>query len=175
MSAVGWRRLVHATHAAATLLLLATGLLLQSPDWRARLVGGYGRQIAEVHQWAGVAFVAIPLLALARAGRPLARDARRRLGPPDPVGWKKIHIVVSLVGGLLFGVTGFVLWFDRAFPLVLSDLGLEVHAVLTWVFVAMLLIHLVAARRKIAEKARGWTGGGEPVLDDPLQLPEDEG
>ena len=174
MSAVGWRRLVHATHAGATLVLLATGLLLQEPDWRARLVGGYGRELADIHEWVGVLFAAIPLMALLRAGRPLLRDARRRLGPPDPVGWEKTHIVVSLAGGLLLAATGVVLWFDRAFPLVLSDVALEVHAVLTWVFVAALLIHLVVARRKIASKIRDWRTGGGPRSDDPLQMPDDE-
>jgi cytochrome b subunit of formate dehydrogenase len=169
LSAVGWRRLVHATHALATLVLIGTGLLLQMPDWRARLVGGYGRQLAEIHEWAGAVFVAIPLLALTRAARPLLRDTRRRLGPPDPWSWKKLHIVLSLAGGLLLGTTGIVLWFDRAFPLVLLDLSLELHAVLTWVFLAMLAVHLVAARRKMAGKIREWSRGGAPRSDDPLQ------
>lgn len=174
MSAVGWRRLLHASHAVATLVLLATGLLLQSPDLRARLVGGYGRELAQVHQGAAVVFAAIPLAALARAGRPLLRDARRRLGPPDPIGWKKIHIVSSLAGGLLLTVTGFVLWFDEAFPLVAADLALEGHAFLTWVFLVLLVIHLVAARRKIAGKVREAARGAPPPSGDPLQLPDDE-
>lgn len=171
MSVVGWRRFLHATHAVATLLLLASGALLQAPDLRARLVGGYGQEISLVHRAAGVAFVLVPLVALARAGRSLARDARRRLGPPDPFSWKKLHIALSLVATPLLAVTGLLLWFDAGFPLAVVDLALEGHAVLAWLFLGMLVVHLVAARRKIVSWLR--EGRPQPSDDsgDPLELP----
>lgn len=170
MSPVGWRRLVHASHAAATVVLLASGVLLQAPDLRAWLLGGYGRELALVHEAAGVPFVLIPLVALARAARPLLRDARRRLGPPGPLGWRKLHIASTLVAAPLLAATGIVLWFDAPFPLAVSDLALEVHAALSWLLLALLAVHLAAARRKIAARARELVGRGAPPPDDPDPL-----
>jgi len=156
-------------------VLLATGLLIQSPDWRARLLGGYGRELADLHEWAGALFVAIPLAALLRTGRPLLRDAQRRLGPPGPaVDWTKLHIGVSLVGGVLLGATGIVLWLDRAFPLVVADWALEIHVVLSTVFLATLPLHLVAARRKIASKLRGRAVGPTSGDGDPLETASEQ-
>lgn len=175
LSAVGWRRLLHATLAGTTLLLLGSGFLLGDPDLRARLLGGYGREIAEVHEIAGALFVLVPLLALSTAGRPLARDARRRLAPPDPLSWRKLHLVLSLVATPLLGVTGLVLWWDAAAPLLaVVDLALGLHAALAWGFLAMLAIHLVAARRKLASRLRdlrGRRGRGDPS-GDPLETSE---
>ena len=58
---------------ALPLLLLASGLLLTEPDLRAKLVGGYGREIMEIHLWSGWVFLGAPLLALALAPHPLLR------------------------------------------------------------------------------------------------------
>jgi cytochrome b subunit of formate dehydrogenase len=140
---------MHATHAAASVLLIATGLLMQFPDLRARLIGGYGLQIARIHDWLGAAFIAAPLLALGLAARPLLRDLGRRLGPPDPIGWRKIHIVLSLFVTLLLSLSGALLWLG-GLPLAVEDATVEVHSALTWVLAASIPIHLFAARRKIA-------------------------
>lgn len=170
MSAVGWRRAVHASHAGTTLALLASGALLQWPDLRAGVLGGYGRELALAHEAAGVAFVLIPLAALARAGRALLRDARRRLGPPDPFGWRKLHIASTLVAAPLLGATGLVLWLDEPVPLAVVDAALELHAALSWLLLGLLAIHLVAARRKMAGRVREMLGRGTPPPDDPDPL-----
>jgi cytochrome b subunit of formate dehydrogenase len=140
---------MHAAHAATSVLLIATGMLMQWPDLRSRLVGGYGLQIARLHDWLGAAFIAAPLLALGLAARPLARDLGRRLGPPDPIGWRKIHIVASVVVSVLLAVSGALLWLG-GLPLAFEDAALEVHSALTWVLAASIPVHLFAARRKIA-------------------------
>jgi len=180
VSAAASRRLLHAAHALASLVLLATGFLLEFPDLRARVVGGYGLWISNVHLWSGAAFAAAPVLALAATARPLWRDLRRRLGPPGPRGWRELHIVLSLASAFLLAVSGLVLWVAQDLPLPLEDACLEVHLIFTWVLAISLPLHLVAARAKIAAFFRGRSGpsaavgaaAGSLPAGDPLELPE---
>jgi cytochrome b subunit of formate dehydrogenase len=65
MGAVWTRRILHIAHVILSLVLIATGLVIEFPELRARLVGGYGMQILQVHLWLGWAFMAAPALALA--------------------------------------------------------------------------------------------------------------
>ena len=148
------RRALHLVYALAVLVKVVSGLLLTEPDLRARLVGGYGREIMEIHLWSGWVFLGAPLLALALAARPLLRDLRRRLGPPGGITWRKIHIVVTLSLGISLSVSGVLLWLDLGLPLAFSDLMLDVHDLLIWAVIAVLSAHLVAARRKILRRTR---------------------
>ncbi len=160
MNFVSIRRALHVVHALTALALLATGLLIGFPDLRARLLGGYGRELAEIHVWTGIAFIAAPALALAAVGPSMYRDLVRRLGPPDPFTWKKLHIILTLAGGLLLTASGLLLWLDTGLPLVVSDVALEVHEVLTYMLAAAIPVHLFAGRRKIVERARALVGRG---------------
>jgi cytochrome b subunit of formate dehydrogenase len=148
----------------ATLVLLATGFLIQWPDLRAQVVGGYGRELAEVHVWMGWAFAAAPALALALASRPLLDDLGRRLGSQEPLSWRKAHVVITLVAGALLTLTGIALWVLGALPVALLDASLEVHIWATWVLAISLPVHLVVARRKIVERVRVALGGEPPPL-----------
>jgi cytochrome b subunit of formate dehydrogenase len=158
------RRLLHAAHVVATLVLLATGFLIQWPDLRAQVIGGYGRELAEVHVWMGWAFAAAPALALALASRPLLDDLGRRLGSQEPLSWRKAHVVITLVAGALLTLTGIALWVLGALPVALLDASLEVHIWATWVLAISLPVHLVVARRKIVERVRVALGGEPPPL-----------
>jgi cytochrome b subunit of formate dehydrogenase len=164
MTPVTTRRLLHQAHLVTTLVLLVTGFLIQFPDLRARVLGGYGRELAEVHVWLGWAFTAAPLLALALAARPLLADLGRRLGPREPMSWRKAHVAITLVAGALLTLTGIVLWVPGRLPLALLDASLEVHIWATWIFTAALPVHLVVARRKIVERVRVALGGEPPPL-----------
>jgi hypothetical protein len=139
------------------------------------VVGGYGLQIVSVHNWIGAVFIAAPLLALALSARPLLHDVRRRLGPPDPVNWRKVHIVASLLLTLLLGATGVLLWLDPDLPRAAFNALIEVHAALTWVLIGSIPIHLFMARRKIAAAVvrRGFRPEPEPDLGFPLEEEED--
>lgn len=163
MTAAARRQVMHVCHAVATVVLIATGFLIQWPDLRAALVGGYGRQLAEYHMWFGWLFAAVPLAGLG-AARALLADARRRLGPPDGVTWRKLHIVVSVVSSFLLSVTGIVLWAFPVLPALVEDVSLEIHVWATWVLTVSLPIHLVAARRAIVERLRHPRGGEPPPL-----------
>ena len=145
---------LHCIYALAVLLKVATGLLLTEPDLRAKLLGGYGREIMEVHMWSSWFFLGAPLLALVLAARPLLWDLRWRLRRPGGITWQKIHVVVTLSAGVILSLTGVLLWLDLGLPHAYTDPMLEVHDALIWVVIAALSAHLVAARRKILLRTR---------------------
>jgi hypothetical protein len=117
-------------------------------------VGGYGRQIMDIHLWSGWLFLGAPLLALALAARPLLRDLSLRLSRPDGITWRKIHIVVTLGVGIVLSLTGLLLWLDPGLPRSVSDLMLDVHDLLIWLVIATLVLHLTATRRRILLRTR---------------------
>jgi cytochrome b subunit of formate dehydrogenase len=171
MSPLTTRRLLHAVHGVTTLVLLATGFLIQWPDLRARLVGGYGRELADVHVWMGWAFVAAPVLALPLAARPLLADLRRRLHRQEPLSWRKAHVAITLAACAVLTLSGIALWVPLSLPVGLLDASVEAHVWATWAVTLSLPVHLVVARRKIAERVRVLLGGEPPPLfefaDDP--------
>lgn len=152
MTPAATRRLIHAIHGVTSLALIFTGCLIEWPDLRARFVGGYGRELARIHLWFGWAFAAAPLLAAGAAGA-LFEDLKRRFGPPDAVTWRKLHVAITGIASVLLTASGIILWRFHELPLLVQDISLEIHNWATWVIVAMLPVHLVAARRKIAERA----------------------
>src|SRR5512134_2723269 len=104
------RRSLHHLHVVATLVLLATGFLIEYPELRAALLARRDRWLDELHLWMGFAFLAAPVLALALAARPLLADLRRRFGPPDAWSWRNAHIALTLGVGAALAVSGLVLW-----------------------------------------------------------------
>jgi hypothetical protein len=154
MSLVRIRWALHLVFAGSVLVKVASGLLLTEPDLRARLLGGYGREIMDVHLWSGWVFLGAPLLALVFAARPLLRDLQWRLGRPDGFTWRKLHLIVTIGLGIVLSVTGVLLWVDLGLPLAFGDLMLEVHDVLIWVVIAVLAVHLFAARRRLLVRTR---------------------
>jgi hypothetical protein len=163
MSPAAARRLLHTSHGVTSLALIATGFLILWPDLRARLLGGYGRELAQVHLGLGWAFAVAPLLALG-AARALFEDLRRRLGPPEGITWQKLHIGITLAASALLTASGIVLGHLPDLPLAVQDASLDAHIWATWVVAASLPLHLVAARRKIAERVRLLAGGEPPPL-----------
>jgi cytochrome b subunit of formate dehydrogenase len=161
MTPIHLRRALHTAHAIASILLLGTGLLLEFPELRGLSIGGYGGRVVSIHLWVGVAFMLVPLAALALAGRPLVEDLRRRLGPPDPWRWRKSHITGSIVTVVVFSVSGIILWGDDWFPLALWDASRTAHIAFTVLISISLPIHLVAARRKMLARAKEMLGLAE--------------
>lgn len=147
------RRATHAVHAVTSLVLIATGLLIEWPDLRARLIGGYGLQLSAAHRWTGAVFALAPVLAAAVAGRPLVRDLQSRLGPGDRLSWRRAHAVGTGLLTLLLAGTGAVLWVAPDVSLAILDATAQVHLVSTWLVIASLPVHLFAARLRIASVA----------------------
>ncbi len=157
MSGRGWRRLLHGSHAAATLLLLATGVLILSPDLRARAVGGYGRQIAGLHELVGWVFVLVPAGGLLLAHRALLAELRARLGPGTArPGWPRLHLLFTLAASFTAAVTGFALLADL--PAALFDAARTAHVVAHHLLLASLPLHLFLARRAMVDRLRLWLG-----------------
>ena len=157
-SPVTVRRALHHVYATAAIVLIATGVFLGFPDMRARLIGGYGREILDYHLWSGWIFLAAPLLALALAARPLLADLRERLAPNPDRRWRRLHVASALTTGSLLGISGLILWLDLEIPRPAADLVSNVHEIVSWVVLGELSAHLVMARRKIFEKTRSLLG-----------------
>ena len=167
------RRLLHAVHAITTLALFVTGCLIQWPDLRAQVAGGYGRELARLHLWLGCAFAAAPLLA-GGATRALFADLQQRLGPPDPATWRKLHIVITGVASTLLTASGIILWQFHELPLLVQDISLSIHVWATWIVAALLPVHLVVARRKIVERLRGFRGAPPRLFEFGEEDPDPE-
>lgn len=144
---VGAYRWLHLGIVATFTALLASGLLIQLPDWRASLVGGYGKWVAWVHQWTGVAMALLPLVALASAPRAaiatLARRARRR----NQMRLHAAHLVFTSISAAVFTITGFVLWFQEHVPAVVADVSVELHVVFTYALLVAIPLHVVVSGR----------------------------
>jgi hypothetical protein len=161
------RRALHHAYAAVTLLLLATGFLICAPEARGRLLGGFGREILDLHLALGVIMVVLPLAALALAGRFLLGELRRRLGPPDPPWtFRKLHLAVTVVLGISLAASGLLLWLVPGLPLRAYDGVSLVHKGSTWAFALLLPVHLVAARRRMGARLRALSGSEPPVLHE---------
>jgi cytochrome b subunit of formate dehydrogenase len=154
------RRGLHGAHAAAALVLLASGVLLGAPDLRARVLGGYGREVAAWHDAGACLLLAAPVVALGLVAPPLARDLRRRLGPPDGLTWRKLHVALSLAISALLSASGVVLWIGAAAPPSVYDRALQAHVAASWALGLTIPVHVVAVRRKLAARARGMLRGG---------------
>lgn len=168
-SSVTVRHTLHHVYAFSAILLMLTGLLLTLPDLRARLIGGYGREILDVHLWAGWIFLAAPLLALALAWRLLLAHLRERWSARPGLWWRRIHLASVLGAGLGLGGSGVVLWWDPGLPRSAADMVADTHEILSWFVIFELGAHLIAARRKIVERTvdlllRRHAGRAEEVL-----------
>jgi cytochrome b subunit of formate dehydrogenase len=164
VSPIAIRRAIHRIYALAALVLLATGALLTWPDLRAQVIGGYGREVLDVHLWAGWVTLGTPLL-LSLAALPIWRDLRRRLGTPDGITWRKINIVLSLVAGVPLAVSGVMLWLDLGLSLAVIDAALFVHQALSWLILGALVVHIAANWRRTVVRTRAILGlESDPVF-----------
>jgi cytochrome b subunit of formate dehydrogenase len=168
MSPTAIRQAIHHIYTLLALVLLATGALLTWPDLRAQVIGGYGREILDVHLWAGWVMLGTPALLLL-AARPIWRDLLRRLGRPDGITWRKINSVLSLAAGVLLAVSGVLLWLDLGLSLAVIDAALFVHQALSWLILGALAVHIVAAWRKTVVRTRE-IPGLEPEPGFPFEV-----
>ncbi|MBI5506070.1 MAG: cytochrome b/b6 domain-containing protein [Deltaproteobacteria bacterium] len=135
------RPLVHTVHLLTFTVLFASGLLLFIPDLRAAITGGYSLIVRESHRWGGVAFFVLPIIIIMKFGvrsvfvAPQERTLRSL--------WQGLHVVLTVLIGVVFTVTGVVLWANRSVPESLLDPSRDLHDWLTYVVAVLLLAHLV--------------------------------
>jgi len=141
LSAALARPVLHTAHVLTFAVLLATGLLLLLPTLRATLTGGYSLLIRNTHRWGGVACAVLP------AAIALYFGARAVFVTPAHRTWRTLwqgaHVGVTLLFGVLFTLTGFVIWWKRRLPEGLVDTSRSVHDGLTYVAIVLVGAHLV--------------------------------
>ncbi len=141
MSSQVARPLVHTVHLLTFAVLFVSGLLLFIPDLRAAVTGGYSQIVRESHRWGGVAFFVLPVAIIIRFGvhsvfvAPQERTLRSL--------WQGLHVALTLIIGVVFIVTGVVLWAQRSVPESLLEPSRDIHDWLTYVVAVLVLLHLV--------------------------------
>lgn len=171
------RHVLHHLNAATAIVLMVTGVFLTLPDLRARVIGGYGREILDLHLWVGWVFLATPPVALLLARRDLLVALRERLS--EGRAWRRFHMASVLIAGFVLGLTGVILWLDLELSRVLADLVSNSHELLSWFVIAELGVHVVAVRRKTFERARmllglSPPGNGENPEQDLFEFADDD-
>ncbi len=135
------RLLLHSAHLITFALLFVTALLLLLPGLRVAVTGGHSQLLRDAHRWGGVAFVALPLLVVGCFGvRSLAATSAvptlRRL-------WQGGHSAFTVLMGVVFTLTGAVMWAPRQVPEGFGELCRSTHEWLTYVAGLMLAAHLI--------------------------------
>lgn len=146
------RRALHAFHALGTLALLGTGLLIQWPELRSWVVGGYGREIVRAHLWIAWSYLAVPALLLVVTA-PLRAELARRLGRSERRGWAAAHLLFTLLTGALLTLSGIALLLDDWLPLRGWYAARGLHSWATWAVTASLPLHLAMAWRARAARS----------------------
>jgi len=148
------RRYVHDINATLATVLVLSGFLITYPELRAKTFGGFGHQISDVHTWTGWAFIAVPLLALLVRGPSLLAHLKQRIFATQQTTWRKFHLSFSLVLGVIFSITGLLMWWQTGIPYVVLDFAAEAHLWLTWILCASVTVHIFNARKGIARRLR---------------------
>ena len=167
---------MHWVHAAAFLVLLATGLSLYLPS----LAEAVGRRplLKTIHVYTAIAWAIALLLvflvgdrrALLRTAREIDRfDAddrawlRRRQAPQGRLNaGQKLNAVITAAFAVLFAFTGFFLWYGERDTRFRLPQALLVHDWLMYVSLLLFLGHLFLAvlyprtRHALSGMTRGW-------------------
>lgn len=149
-------RWVHAIYACIVIVLIATAIPIQFPDLRASLIGGYGRSFATVHEWAGVAMLALPAVVLAVTPRKAVETILIRSYRREHLRLHAVNLWFTLASGVLFVATGFLMWFPSRFPDAVVDTSADVHRILSYLLYVMVPLHLVIASKRTWEVLKGW-------------------
>jgi cytochrome b subunit of formate dehydrogenase len=135
------RPLLHTVHLATFLALLVTGLLLLVPGLRAAVTGGYSLLIRETHRWGGVAFTVLPVAIVAGAGARTVFVAHSQRTARTL--WQGTHVALTVAMGVVFTVTGFVLWGKQLAPDAIVDVSRLAHDWLTYAAAVLVVAHLL--------------------------------
>ena len=153
-------RLLHWTHAAAFLVMLATGLVLYLPGLSAEV--GRRPLVKDIHWWTAVSWAgALALIVLAGNRRALARTVREiDLFSRDDRRWlrgdrlvpqgrfnagQKVNAILTAAFAVLFAVSGALLWLGERNHDYRLDGTVFLHDALMYVSVALLIGHLYLA------------------------------
>lgn len=146
--------LLHTVHVLTFVVLFGTGLLLFLPGLRAAVTGGYSQVIRSGHRWGGLAYAVLPLLVIARFGpravfmSPSHPSLRSRL--------QGAHTLVTYAVGVVFVLTGAVMWAKDSVSEALFDAAQTTHDGLTWAVAVLVALHLAEVSvTAVATRMRG--------------------
>ena len=169
-------RAVHWVHAAAFLVLLATGLALYLPSL-SELVGRRPL-LKSIHVWTAVAWIVALVFVVAIGDRRSLRATLRevdlfdrddrdwllRRGPPQGRlnAGQKVNTIVTGVFAVLFAITGALLWYGERDTRFRFAQTILIHDWLTYVSLVLFLGHLYLSvihprtRHSLTGITRGW-------------------
>lgn len=135
------RPVLHTLHLLTFAILLATGVLMISPELRTAFTGGYSLVIRRAHLWGGVAFAVLPAIVVFPLGMRNVFVATAERTPRTL--WQGSHLIITIMIGAVFTATGLAIWEEGIVSESLADLSRSTHNWLTWVAAALLGLHLV--------------------------------
>lgn len=159
----GTERALHWVHAAAFVVLLATGLCLYLPSL-AELVGRRPL-LKEIHIYTAVAWAVALLYVFAVGDRRSLVAAARELDRLDDTRLnrgQKLNAIASAAFAILFAVTGFFLWYGERDTRFRLPQALLVHDWLMYVSLVLFVGHLFlaviypATRHSLNGMTHGW-------------------
>jgi formate dehydrogenase subunit gamma len=157
-------RAVHWVHAIAFCILLGSGLALYLPS----LAEAVNRRplLKQIHIYTALAWAGALLLVIAFGNRRSLRRVARELDRLDPNGRlnraQQLNTIATIAFAILFGVTGFLLWYgerDTRFRFASTVL---VHDWLMYASFVLFIGHLYYAlilpstRHSLSGMTRGW-------------------
>ncbi len=148
---------LHLGYSLVAIALLATGLLIQLPDWRGYFIGGYGRQLATIHEWVGVAMLVLPLFSLLRRPAATRLALRIRSYKREHLRLHAVNLWFTVLSGVVFIVTGFIMWFQGSLPDSIVDVSIELHVIFTYALLVVIPIHLITSFRRSVTAVVRWT------------------
>jgi len=153
----------HFFYAVVALGLVATGLLIQFPDLRARFIGGYGRTVAWLHEWSGVGMLVVPLLALMLAPAMAWETVQLRSWRRDKLWIHAANLWFTIVSGIVFVVSGFLLWFQQGLPDPVIDWSYVFHDIFSYVLYVMIPLHILVSLGRTVRNLRARLGRLRPA------------
>lgn len=179
------QRVIHWVHSLSFIVLLVTGLSLYLPSL-ASIVGNR-LLLRQIHIEAAIIFIFSPILA-ARLGnwgsvkedirqtdlweqtdfqwlRILGRKSNQFLETGRFNAGQKLNSIFTLVTGLLFTISGVIMWQNPRFPQWLSENAVFLHDWLTWLALTAWLGHIYfsvfhpSTRESLRGMTLGWVKG----------------
>ncbi len=167
---------LHLYYSLVVLVVILSGLPIQFPDLRARLIGGYGSSIAAVHEWTGLVMGVLPVLAFAMAPAKALETIRVRSWRRDDFRLHAINLWFTLASGAVFFISGLLMWFPASMSDAVLDVSADLHRAFAYALYAAIPLHLLSSRVRIVASVSGWwarvsgRGGGrttQVTTEDP--------
>lgn len=175
------QRSIHWLHALSFVVLLGTGLSLYLPALAAPV--GHRALLRQLHLWLATVYFLGPTLVAALGNRQSTREEIEEIDRWEPEDWQwlrqagrkrptsqeigrfnagqKLNAIFTGAAGLLFAITGVIMWQGHRFPQWFTGNAIWLHDGLTWPALAVWLGHIYfgAIHPSTRHSLRGMTLG----------------